>query len=88
MWFSVSDTAEHGGYMGGEALITDEVRQRMLKLLSDIKDGSYAASWIEENRNGLPNFTNRRAAERQHPIEEVGVELRSMMPFLDAKKLS
>ena len=88
MWYSVSDTAEHGGYMGGEALVNDEVRQRMAKLLSDIRDGSYASSWIEENRNGLPNFSSRRSSERQHPIEEVGKQLRSMMPFLDAKQLS
>jgi ketol-acid reductoisomerase len=88
MWYSVSDTAEHGGYMGGEVLVNDEVRQRMAKLLSDIRDGSYASSWIEENRNGLPNFNSRRSSERQHPIEGVGKQLRSMMPFLDAKELS
>jgi len=85
MFYSVSDTAEDGGYQGGDALVTDEVKQRMSGLLSEIQNGGYATRWIQENRTGRPAFNARRDAEHQHQIEEVGKKLRAMMPFLDAK---
>jgi ketol-acid reductoisomerase len=85
MWYSVSDTAEDGGYLGGDTLVTDDVKKRMSGLLGEIQNGGYADRWIRENRNGRPAFTARRDTERRHQIEEVGRKLRSMMPFLDAK---
>ena len=87
MWYSVSDTAEHGGYHAGDQLITKDVRAVMDKVLSDIQDGTYARGWIAENRNGRPRFDPRRETERTHPIEKVGRELRRMMPFLDAREV-
>jgi len=87
MWYSVSDTAEDGGYLGGDALVTDEVKRRMRGLLDDVQNGDYAARWIQENRTGRPAFNARRDAEHQHQIEEVGKKLRAMMPFLDAKSV-
>ncbi|MEX1311926.1 MAG: ketol-acid reductoisomerase [Candidatus Sulfomarinibacteraceae bacterium] len=85
MWYSVSDTAEDGGYLGGDTLVTDDVRKRMRDLLGEIQSGGYADRWIRENRNGRPVFDARRSREAEHQIEEVGRKLRSMMPFLDAK---
>ncbi|REJ73493.1 MAG: ketol-acid reductoisomerase [Acidobacteria bacterium] len=87
MWHSVSDTAEHGGYECGDKLITEEARKVIDKTLSDIQDGTFARAWIEENRSGRKNFEARRARERQHPIEQVGPELRRMMPFLKARQV-
>jgi ketol-acid reductoisomerase len=85
MWYSVSDTAEDGGYMGGDVIVSEEVKGRMRGLLEDVKSGKYADRWIEENRSGRPTFNDRRDSERGHQIEEVGEKLRAMMPFLDAK---
>ncbi len=85
MFYSVSDTAEDGGYLGGDALVNDEVKQRMGGLLSEIQNGGYANRWIHENRTGRSTFNARRDVEHQHQIEEVGKKLRAMMPFLDAK---
>ncbi len=85
MWYSVSDTAEDGGYMGGDVIVSEEVKARMRSLLDDVKSGSYADRWIEENRSGRPKFNDRRDSERRHQIEDVGERLRAMMPFLDAK---
>ncbi len=87
MWYSVSDTAEHGGYHAGDQLVTPEVRAIMDRILSEIQDGTYARTWIAENQAGRPNFNPRRARERSHPIEEVGKRLRRMMPFLKAKEI-
>ena len=88
MWYSVSDTAEHGGYVGGDRVVTDETRAEMKRILADIQDGTYARAWIAENRNGRPWFGPRRKQERSHAVESVGRELRRMMPFLDAKEIA
>ncbi len=83
MRYSVSDTAEHGDYTGGPRLINEETHGEMIKMLKEIQDGTYARKWIEENEKGRPWFNEQRKQEREHPIEQVGKELRSMMPFLD-----
>ena len=87
MWYSVSDTAEHGGYHAGDQIITDEVKKVIDKTLSDIQDGTYAKLWIEENKKGRPTFNTRRDSELDHQIESVGRRLRAMMPFMDAKEV-
>jgi len=88
MWYSVSDTAEWGGYITGNRLITDETKKEMQKVLDEIKNGSFAETWIDENQTGRKNFLARRQAERAEQIESVGAELRQMMPFIKPKKLS
>lgn len=85
MWYSVSDTAEHGGYTGGERLITEETKGEMLRMLTEIQDGTYAEKWIAENKAGRPWFNQARQRERELLIERIGAELRDMMPFLNAK---
>ncbi|MBN2305297.1 MAG: ketol-acid reductoisomerase [Anaerolineae bacterium] len=87
MWFSVSDTAEHGGYTGGERLITEETKGEMKRMLDEIQSGEYAEKWIEENKAGRPWFNEARKREKDLLIETVGLELRDMMPFLNAKRV-
>src|SRR5262252_2493643 len=82
MRYSISDTAEHGDYTAGKRLITDDTRKEMKQLLAEIKDGSFAKKWIEENDSGCVNFLANRKAEQQHSIEQLGPGLRAMMPFL------
>ncbi len=83
MRFSVSDTAEHGDYTGGPRIVTDETRRAMRQILAEIKDGTYARTWISENERGRPSFTATREREQHHQIERVGAALRDMMPFLN-----
>ena len=85
MRFSVSDTAEYGDYVAGPRIVNDETRAAMRSLLADIRDGSFAKTWIAENEAGRPNFNAARRADIDHPIEQVGVRLRELMPFLNAK---
>ncbi len=87
MRYSVSDTAEHGDYYAGPKIITDETRAVMRQLLADIRSGAYAEEWIEENQKGRPWFNAKRAEEANHPIEQVGRELRRMMPWLNPKEV-
>src|SRR6202045_4090189 len=56
MRYSVSDTAEQGDYSAGPRIITPKTREEMRKILSEIRDGSFAKKWIEENEKGCPNF--------------------------------
>lgn len=86
MWYSVSDTAEHGGYEVGDKF-ESLVKEEMAGVLTRIQDGSFARDWIAENEAGLPNFKARRKAEHDLMIEQVGEDLRDMMPFLHAKKI-
>ncbi len=83
MRYSVSDTAEQGDYVAGPKLVNEETKYVMSQLLKDIQDGSFAASWIEENRRGRPWFNQQRRQNQDHPIEVVGAQLRQMMPFIN-----
>ncbi len=86
MWYSVSDTAEHGGYVVGDRF-EELVKEEMAGVLSRIQSGEFAQKWIEENKAGKPNFLARRRREHDLLIEKVGGELRGMMPFLKAKNI-
>jgi ketol-acid reductoisomerase len=57
----------------------------MRQLLADIRSGAFAKTWVAENHAGRPHFNAARAADIDHPIEQVGVRLRALMPFLDAR---
>ncbi len=85
MRYSVSDTAEHGDYTAGPKIVTDETKEAMRQILADIQSGGYAEGWIDENANDRPWFDGRREEARHTQIEEVGKELRAMMPWLNAK---
>jgi ketol-acid reductoisomerase len=83
MRYSVSDTAEHGDYTGGARIVTEETKYTMSQMLKEIQDGTYANGWIKENQENRPWFNEQRRLEQDHLIEQVGAELRSMMPFID-----
>jgi ketol-acid reductoisomerase len=87
MRYSVSDTAEYGDYVAGPRIVTDDTRAAMRQLLHNVRDGSFAAAWIEENKRGRPQFNSWRQDDAQHPIEHVGRELRRMMTFVNPKEV-
>jgi ketol-acid reductoisomerase len=86
MRYSISDTAEYGDMTRGPRVINEAVRAEMQVILDDIKSGAFAEEWIAENRAGRPRFNELRQAGQAHQIEEVGAELRAMMPFISAGK--
>ena len=83
MRYSVSDTAEYGDYTRGPRVVDSSVKERMRAILTEIQDGSFAAEWISENQAGQPHFRALRRINAEHPIEEVGKEVRSMMAWLN-----
>jgi ketol-acid reductoisomerase len=82
MRYSVSDTAEFGDYTRGKRIITEETREEMWKILREVQTGEFAREWILENQARRPVFNALRKEEAEHPIEEVGKKLRSMMGWL------
>src|SRR5271155_1657216 len=82
MRYSISDTAEHGDYTAGPRLVTQQTKDEMKKLLAEIKDGTFAQKWIDENEKGCPTFLATRKQEQTLLIEQLGPKLRAMMPFL------
>ncbi|WP_169978546.1 ketol-acid reductoisomerase [Tautonia rosea] len=87
MRYSISNTAEYGDYTRGPRIITEETRKEMKKILHEIQTGQFAREWILENRAGQPGFKATRRVEREHPVEEVGKRLRSLMTWIDSKSV-
>jgi ketol-acid reductoisomerase len=87
MRYSISNTAEYGDLTRGKRVIGPEVRQAMQNLLKDIQSGKFAQEWIDECRAGMPHFTELRKEAANHPLEKVGAQLRSMMPWLGQGRL-
>jgi ketol-acid reductoisomerase len=86
MRYSVSDTAEWGDYQSGPRVIDAGVRQRMRQILSEIQSGAFAKEWIGEADAGFPHFLALRREEHASQLEQVGRELRRMMPWLDSEE--
>ena len=85
MHFSVSDTAEYGSLSRRDRIIDEHVRENMRTVLKEIQDGTFAREWITENHEGRPRFGPMREAAQTAPIENIGKELRAMMPWMDPK---
>jgi len=86
MRYSVSDTAEYGDYTRGPRIIDDMVKDEMAEILAEIQDGSFAKEWILENQAGRPVYNALKRMDEEHLIEEVGAELRQMMPWLKGRQ--
>jgi len=87
MRYSISNTAQYGDMTRGPVVVNDETRQRMQALLKDIQSGAFARDWMNEARNGRQRFQQLDDEAREHPIERVGAQLRTMMPWLAQTRL-
>ncbi len=85
MRYSISNTAEYGDMTRGPKVIGPESRAAMRKILADIQSGEFAKEWIAENRAGGENFNRMREEAAGKQVEEVGSELRGMMPWIDTE---
>ena len=82
MNYSVSDTAEWGGYVSGPRVINDAAKEGMKEVLADIQSGKFARDFIAENESGCKKFHAMREEQYSSQISETGRQLRSMMTFL------
>jgi ketol-acid reductoisomerase len=83
MWDSVSDTAEYGGLTRGEMVVDETARENMEEVLEAVQNGEFAREWITENRAGRPSYHQRRTAEKNHEIEDVGERLRDLFAWAE-----
>jgi ketol-acid reductoisomerase len=82
MNYSISNNAEYGEYVTGPKVINAESRQAMRDALHNIQAGEYAKQFVAEGALGYPSMTAYRRLNAAHPIEEVGEQLRGMMPWI------
>ena len=87
MRHSISDTAEYGDFSRGPRIVNEDTKKEMKKVLEEIQSGSFAKEFMAQSREGSPFLNQKREEASKHQIEEVGKELRSMMPFLSAKDI-
>ncbi|GAB2496814.1 ketol-acid reductoisomerase [Pseudoxanthomonas sangjuensis] len=80
----VSETAQYGDYVSGPRVIDASVKARMKDVLTDIQDGTFTKNWVAEYEAGLPNYKKFKQADLDHPIEQVGKQLRAKMVWLQA----
>jgi ketol-acid reductoisomerase len=78
MRHSISDVAEYGDLTRGPVVVDDHVRATMVRLLEDVRNGSFARELIAEEEAGRPRLTALRRAAARHPVERVGSELREL----------
>ena len=79
---SISNTAEYGDYTRGPRVVNDETKAEMKKILSEIQSGQFAREFVLENQSGKAGFTAMRRREAEHPIEEVGKDVRAHFSWL------
>lgn len=87
MRYSVSNTAEYGDLTRGKRIVNDTTKAEMKKILGEIQSGEFADEWMSECDNGKVNFKKMEAEGETHKIEEVGKNLRQMMPWMKEKVL-
>ena len=82
MNYSVSDTAEFGGYLSGPRVIDEGAKDRMRDILKDIQDGTFTKRLVANVEGGNKELEGLRDKVAQHPIEKTGAELRDMMSWV------
>ena len=87
MRYSISNTAEYGDMTRGPIVIDAATKERMKGILKDIQSGAFAREWMKEAASGSPRFKQLREAGKKHPIETVGAQLRSMMPWMKKNRV-
>ena len=87
MRYSISNTAEYGDFTRGPRIVTDETKAEMRRILKEIQTGQFARDFIAENRAGAPMLKAMRRLGQEHPIEQVGGQLRDMMPWIKASRV-
>ncbi|WP_305047008.1 ketol-acid reductoisomerase [Geoalkalibacter sp.] len=87
MRYSISNTAEYGDLTRGPRIVTEETKKEMKKILDEIQSGKFAREWMLENKVNQPTLKAMRRRGMEHPIEEVGARLRSMMSWIGKNKI-
>jgi ketol-acid reductoisomerase len=88
MRYSISNTAEFGDYYTGPKVVDDQVKVRMQEALKRIQSGEFAKTFRGDYQKNFEWFKAQREKDKQHPVEQVGRELRAMMPWIKPVEIS
>jgi ketol-acid reductoisomerase len=80
----ISETAKYGDLTRGPRVINKATKKEMRKILTEIQAGKFARQWIAENKAGRRKYKKLLNADIRHPIEKIGAQLRSRMPWLES----
>jgi len=86
MRYSISNTAKYGDVTRGPRIVGEEAKASMKQILKEIQSGSFAREWMLENKTGKIMLKSLIKKDAEHPIEQVGRQLRAMMPWLKKDK--
>jgi len=92
MRYSISNTAEYGDYVSGPKVVNADTKRIMESILDRIQSGDFAQEFMDDSRKsnlgkGGPMMQQYREEASNHSIEQVGQELRSMMPWIETNKI-
>ena len=87
MNYSISNNAEFGEYVTGGEVINQQSREAMRNALKRIQSGEYAKMFITEGATNYASMIARRRQNAAHPVEQIGAQLRGMMPWISKNKL-
>ncbi|AEX67216.1 ketol-acid reductoisomerase [Corynebacterium diphtheriae] len=82
MNYSISETAELGGYVAGPRIITPEVKENMKAVLADIQSGKFVRDMVADVEAGQPELKRYREEIAAHPIGATGSKLRDLMSWV------
>lgn len=82
---AISNTAEFGGCISGEKLITKDTKDKMKEILKNIQNGKFAKEFIDEFQNGYKISNSKREALKDSDIENTGKKIRSLV-FANGEK--
>ncbi|MCF4007007.1 ketol-acid reductoisomerase [Corynebacterium uropygiale] len=82
MNYSISETAELGGYVAGPRIIDEHVKDNMRAVLKDIQDGTFVDAMFKDVEAGQPEMKRYREEYAEHQIETTGKKLRDLMSWV------
>jgi ketol-acid reductoisomerase len=75
---AISNTAELGAVLGGPRIVDEHVRQKMSRVLEDVRSGRFAQQLKAEADSGYPLLEKARSDARDQAVERVFNELRKL----------
>lgn len=80
MYNRVSETARYGGLTRGKRVIDESSKSKMKEVLDEIQSGQFANEWVSNYKKDRKSAFETMLSELEnHPIEQVGKDLRKMM---------
>lgn len=78
---AISNTAKYGSAVAGPRIVNQSTVRQLNHLLTEIKNGSFARSFMEDSCRGAPAIKDLMATERHSRLARTGRQLKSRLVF-------